>query len=287
MTRVMGILNTTPDSFSDGGLWANPGQALERALTMVGEGADIIDVGGESTRPGADPVSTQQELDRVIPVIEAIVAETGVTVSVDTSKPEVMEAAVTAGAQMINDVLALRQDGALASAARLAVPVCLMHMQGRPRDMQVQPLYGDVVGEVEAFLLERARACEDAGIDRAHILIDPGFGFGKNLEHNIELFRALPRFCGSDYRVLVGVSRKSMLGALTGRPVADRRAASVAAALLAAVHGAAVVRVHDVAQTVDALKVLRALDGEAAVRDADARAAERPAPLETAPHSNG
>jgi dihydropteroate synthase len=287
MTRVMGILNTTPDSFSDGGLWANPGQALERALTMVGEGADIIDVGGESTRPGADPVSTQQELDRVIPVIEAIVAETGVTVSVDTSKPEVMEAAVTAGAQMINDVLALRQDGALACAARLAVPVCLMHMQGRPRDMQVQPLYGDVVGEVEAFLLERARACEDAGIDRAHILIDPGFGFGKNLEHNIELFRALPRFCGSDYRVLVGVSRKSMLGTLTGRPVADRRAASVAAALLAAVHGAAVVRVHDVAQTVDALKVLRALDGEAAVRDADARAAERPAPLETAPHSNG
>ena len=287
MTRVMGILNTTPDSFSDGGLWANPGQALERALTMVGEGADIIDVGGESTRPGADPVSTQQELDRVIPVIEAIVAETGVTVSVDTSKPEVMEAAVTAGAQMINDVLALRQDGALASAARLAVPVCLMHMQGRPRDMQVQPLYGDVVGEVEAFLLERARACEDAGIDRAHILIDPGFGFGKNLEHNIELFRALPRFCGSDYRVLVGVSRKSMLGTLTGRPVADRQAASVAAALLAAVHGAAVVRVHDVAQTVDALKVLRALDGEAAFRDAAASAAERPAPLETAPRSNG
>jgi dihydropteroate synthase len=287
MTRVMGILNTTPDSFSDGGLWANPGQAFERAWAMAEQGADIIDVGGESTRPGAGPVSIQQELDRVIPVIEAIVAETDVTVSVDTSKPEVMQAAVAAGARMINDVLALRQGDALATAARLGVPVCLMHMQGRPRDMQAHPQYGDVVGEVEAFLLARARACEDAGIDRARILIDPGFGFGKNLEHNIELFRALPRFCGSDYRVLVGVSRKSMLGTLTGRPVAERQAASVAAALLAAAHGAAVVRVHDVAQTVDALKVLRALDGEAAFKDADASAADRPAPLETAPHSNG
>ena len=287
MTRVMGILNTTPDSFSDGGLWADPGQALERALTMAEEGADIIDVGGESTRPGARSVSVQQELDRVIPVIEAIVAGSDVTVSVDTSKPEVMKAAVAAGAGMINDVLALRHGDALATAARLAVPVCLMHMQGRPRDMQAHPQYDDVVSEVEAFLLERARACEEAGIDRALILIDPGFGFGKNLEHNVALFRALPRFCGGDYPVLVGVSRKSMLGALTGRPVEGRQAASVAAALLAALHGAAVVRVHDVAQTVDALKVLRALDGEAAFQDGNAGASRRSASLETAPRSSG
>jgi dihydropteroate synthase len=287
MTRVMGILNTTPDSFSDGGLWADPANALARARSMAEEGAEIIDVGGESTRPGAAPVSIQQELDRVIPVIEAIVAETEVTVSVDTSKPEVMQAAVAAGARIINDVLALRQGDALATAARLAVPVCLMHMQGRPRDMQAHPQYDDVVAEVETFLLERARACEHAGINRANILIDPGFGFGKNLEHNIELFRALPRLCNGEYPVLVGVSRKSMLGALTGRPVAERQAASVAAALLAAAHGAAVVRVHDVAQTVDALKVLRALDGEAASGGDKASASRRPASLETAPYSNG
>jgi len=260
MTRVMGILNTTPDSFADGGLWADPGRALERALEMVAQGADIIDVGGESTRPGASSVGVQQELDRVLPVVEAIVAETAVTVSVDTSKPEVMAAAVGAGARLINDVFALRREGALATAAGLDVAVCLMHMQGEPRDMQSDPFYADVAGEVEAFLLQRARACEAAGIAREQIMIDPGFGFGKTLEHNIELFHALPRLCRLGYPLLVGVSRKSMLGALTGRAVGDRVAASVAAAVLAARSGAAVVRVHDVAETVDALKVLRNLD---------------------------
>ena len=259
MTLVMGILNTTPDSFADGGLWIDRDQALRHALDMAAAGADIIDVGGESTRPGASPVSTQEELDRVVPVVEAIAAETGVTISIDTSKPEVMTAAVAAGAGLINDVRALRAEGALETAARLGVDVCLMHMQGRPRDMQHAPRYADVVAEVEAFLRERAGACEASGIPAARILIDPGFGFGKTLDHNLALFQALPRLCGSIYRVLVGVSRKSMLGTLTGRPVGERRAASVAAAVLAAAHGVSVLRVHDVAETVDALKVARAL----------------------------
>jgi dihydropteroate synthase len=228
---------------------------------MVAAGADIIDVGGESTRPGANAVSTQQELDRVVPVVEAIAAETAVAISVDTSKPEVMQAAVAAGAVLINDVLALRGEGALQTAARLGVSVCLMHMQGRPRDMQHDPRYADVVTEVETFLLQRAGACEAAGIPRERILIDPGLGFGKTLDHNLALFRALPRLCSSAYPVLLGVSRKSMLGALTGRPVEERLAASLAAAVLAAAHGVAVLRVHDVAATVDALKVARALGG--------------------------
>ena len=260
MTRVMGILNTTPDSFSDGGLWVDRQRAVEHALAMVAAGADIIDVGGESTRPGAQAVSAREELDRVVPVIEAIAAQTSATVSVDTSKPEVMKAAVAAGAGLINDVFALRQQGALEAAAGLGVPVCLMHMQGRPRDMQANPDYSDVVTEVESFLLQRAQACEAAGISRGDIFIDPGFGFGKTLEHNIALFRALPELCRGDYSVLVGLSRKSMLGALTGKPVADRMAASVTAAVLAARHGAAVVRVHDVAETVDALLVMQALE---------------------------
>jgi len=256
----MGVLNATPDSFFDGGIWVDRGRAVEHALSMVAAGADIIDVGGESTRPGADSVSIQEELDRVCPLVSAIVAESGVTVSVDTSKPEVMEAAVAAGAGMINDVYALRLGGALETAARLAVPVCLMHMQGRPRDMQANPNYADVVSEVEAFLLERARASEAAGIGRSSIFLDPGFGFGKTQQHNIALFRAIPRLCRHGYPVLVGVSRKSMLGSITGKAVGDRLSASVAAAMLAAQRGAAVVRVHDVAETVDALKVLRALE---------------------------
>lgn len=260
MARVMGILNTTPDSFSDGGLWSDPARAVRRALEMVAQGADIIDVGGESTRPGAHSVGTQQELDRVLPVVEAIVAESAVTVSVDTCKPEVMTAAVAAGAGLINDVFALRHAGALEAAASLGVPVCLMHMQGRPRDMQADPHYADVVGEVEEFLLQRARACEAVGISRDCIWIDPGFGFGKTLEHNIALFRALPRLCGHGYPVLVGISRKSMLGALTGRKVDERLAASVTAAVLAARGGVAAVRVHDVAETVDALRVMQRLD---------------------------
>ncbi len=260
MTRVMGILNATPDSFSDGGRWSNRDRALCHALGMIAAGADIIDVGGESTRPGSRAVTAAEELDRVLPVIEAIVAESDVPVSIDTSKPEVMEAAVSAGAAMINDVCALRADGALEAAAHLGVPVCLMHMQGRPRDMQAHPTYDDVVAEVGAFLRDRAAACEAAGIPAERILVDPGFGFGKTLDHNLELFRGLPALCRLGYPVLVGISRKSMLGTITGRPVDERLAASVTAAVLAARQGAAVVRVHDVAETVDALKVVEALD---------------------------
>jgi dihydropteroate synthase len=258
-TRVMGILNTTPDSFFDGGLWADQERALRHAIGMAEAGADIIDVGGESTRPGADEVSLQQEMDRVIPVVESIVRETGTPVSVDSSKPEIMEAAVHAGASMVNDVYALRREGALEMAVRLEVPVCIMHMQGEPREMQRAPRYDDVVSDVTGFLVERARVCEAAGIPHGRIVIDPGFGFGKTLEHNLELFRAIPRFCETGYPVLVGVSRKTMLGSLTSRPVEELAAASVGAAVLAAQNGAAIVRVHDVAETVDALKVARSL----------------------------
>jgi dihydropteroate synthase len=262
MTRVMGILNATPDSFSDGGRWSSRDRALRHALDMIAAGADIIDVGGESTRPGSQDVAAAEELDRVVPVIEAIVAESDVPVSIDTSKPEVMEAAVSAGAAMINDVCALRAEGALETAARSGVPVCLMHMQGRPRDMQADPTYDDVVAEVGAFLTDRAKVCEAAGIAADRIFIDPGFGFGKTLDHNLELFRGLSELCRLGYPVLVGISRKSMLGAITGKPVDQRLAASVAAAVLAARRGAAVVRVHDVAETVDALKIAEALAAE-------------------------
>jgi len=258
-TRVMGILNTTPDSFSDGGLWTDRDRALRHAVAMAEAGADIIDVGGESTRPGAGDVPVREEMDRVVPVVESIVRESGIPVSVDTSKPEIMEAAVQAGACMVNDVCALQREGALEMAARLGVSVCIMHMQGEPRDMQHAPQYDDVVNEVRCFLLERARACEAAGIPHGQIVIDPGFGFGKTLEHNLALFRGIPLFCETAYPVLVGVSRKTMLGSLTSRPVAERGAASVAAAVLAAQAGAAIVRVHDVAETVDALKVAQEL----------------------------
>ena len=251
--RVMGILNTTPDSFFDGGAWTDASQAVQHALDMAQAGADIIDIGGESTRPGARAVGGQEEMDRVIPLIEGLVPELPVPVSIDTSKPEVMTEAVRAGAGMINDVFALRLPGALEAAAGLNVPVCIMHMQGSPRDMQHQPVYRDVVGEVEAFLLERARACHEAGIPRRQIVIDPGFGFGKTLEHNIKLFKEISRLSRHDLPLLAGLSRKSMLGKLTGKPVADRLAASLAAAVLAVQAGVAIVRVHDVAETVDAL----------------------------------
>ena len=213
-TRIMGILNLTPDSFSDGGLWLGKSEAVRHALAMQEAGADIIDVGGESTRPGAQAVSLQQELDRVIPVIESIVPQLSVAVSIDTSKPEVMREAVAAGAGMINDVYALRRDGALQAAAELAVPVCLMHMLGDPRVMQTNPTYDDVVKEVAGFLLGRARLCEDSGISTENIVLDPGFGFGKTLEQNIALFHALPDLMTQGYPLLVGVSRKSMLGCL-------------------------------------------------------------------------
>ena len=255
----MGILNVTPDSFSDGGLWVNPESALSHAAEMARDGADLVDIGGESTRPGSAEVPVQQELDRVIPLIESITAETGLPVSVDTSKPEVMTAAVSAGASMLNDVYALRRENALETAASLGVPVCIMHMKGTPRSMQHDPVYNDVCDEVLRFLLERAQDCVDSGLPAGHVIIDPGFGFGKTLQHNLQLFSGLRAFVSAPYPVLVGVSRKSMLGQLTGRGVDDRMAASVTAAVLAAQVGAKILRVHDVAETVDALKVLDAV----------------------------
>lgn len=257
--RIMGVLNLTPDSFSDGGRWQGLDEALRAALAMVEEGADIIDVGGESTRPGASAVGAQQEIDRVAPLIECLAAETAVPISIDTSKPEVMRAAVAAGAGLINDVRALRLDGALDAAAALGVPVCLMHMQGEPGSMQEQPRYDDVIGEVQRFLADRVLACEFAGIPRARLLVDPGFGFGKTLEHNQALFGALARLAAGLPPLLVGVSRKSMIGAMTGRPVEQRMVGSVVAAVLAAQRGARILRVHDVAATRDGLAVLQAL----------------------------
>ena len=255
----MGILNVTPDSFSDGGQWFGKSEAIQHALAMQDAGADIIDIGGESTRPGAEAVSLQQELDRVIPVIEAIVPRLSVPVSIDTSKPEVMRAAAAAGAGMINDVYALRLDGAVQAAVDLGIPVCLMHMQGEPRVMQDNPVYQDVGGEVRQFLLERAKQCEEAGVLRQNIVLDPGFGFGKTLQQNIGLFQSLPELVLSGYPVMVGVSRKAMIGQLTGREMRGRIPGSITAAVLAAQAGAAIIRVHDVAETLDALKVATAL----------------------------
>ncbi len=260
----MGILNVTPDSFSDGGDFTTCETALQHARRMVAEGADLIDVGGESTRPGARPVSVEEELDRVVPVIEALAAELAVPVSVDTSKPEVMRAAVAAGAGLINDVAALRRPGALAAASALGVPVCLMHMQGEPGTMQQDPTYGDVVADVANFLAERIAACGAAGIPRERLLVDPGFGFGKTLGHNLALLRGLPRLAALGVPVLAGLSRKSMIGALLGGvPVGERLHGSVAAAVLAVERGAAIVRVHDVGPTVQALRVLAAVGGDA------------------------
>ncbi|MFT5138687.1 MAG: dihydropteroate synthase [Lysobacterales bacterium] len=252
----MGILNVTPDSFSDGGDWLSPRAAVLHAHHMAAAGADIIDIGGESTRPGASLVSVQQELDRVIPVIEALEAETRIPISIDTSKPEVMREAVSAGAGLINDVSALQQEGAIDAVAKLGIPVCLMHMQGDPRSMQQKPDYANVYEEVESFLLERAGACEAANIPKQNILIDPGFGFGKLLQHNLELLQKLDRLCAGDYPVLVGLSRKSMLSTMTGRAVDQRLAGSLALTMLAIQAGAAIIRVHDVAETRDVIKVL-------------------------------
>ncbi len=258
--QVMGILNITPDSFSDGGVFFAREAALRQAWQMYEAGAAIIDVGGESTRPGARPVSVQEELDRVIPIIETLHAELPVILSVDTSKAEVMREAVQAGAGMINDVYALRREGALDAARECDVPVCLMHMQGEPRTMQQEPRYGDVVQEVLQFLWQRIEICRQAGIAREKLLIDPGFGFGKRLQHNLQLMKQLPELGALGCPVLVGVSRKSMLGSLLGgRPVEGRLHASVAAATLAVWLGAAIVRVHDVGATVDAVKVAAAV----------------------------
>jgi len=254
--RVVGILNLTPDSFSDGGSHDSVDAAVAHALKMVEEGADMIDVGGESTRPGAADVPVDEELRRVIAVIEQLAARSDVPIAIDTSKPEVMRAAVAAGAGMINDVYALRREGAMEAAAELRVPVCLMHMQGEPRSMQEAPHYDDVVGEVHRFLTDRLFACELAGIERRNVMVDPGFCFGKTLEHNLALLAALDRFASLGSGVYAGLSRKSMIGTLTGRQVpAERVAGSVAAALIAVQRGARMVRVHDVAATVDALAV--------------------------------
>jgi dihydropteroate synthase len=251
---VMGIVNVTPDSFSDGGHYASTAAAVAHALQLVEDGADILDIGGESTRPGAAEVSEQQELDRVLPVIEGL-RGISVPLSIDTWKPEVMRAALAAGASMVNDVNALQEAGALDIVAETDAAVCLMHKQGVPQSMQQQPHYRDVIAEVTAFLHRRLKVAEAAGIARERIVLDPGFGFGKTLEHNLDLLRELETFCALGVPVLAGMSRKSMLGAVTGRNVNERVAASVAAALLAVQRGAAIVRVHDVRETVDALKI--------------------------------
>jgi len=257
--RVMGVVNVTPDSFSDGGRYAGHDAALAHARQMLADGADIIDVGGESTRPGAAPVAEADEIDRVLPVIEALAAD-GALVSVDTMKPAVMRAAIAAGAAMINDVLALRAPGALEVAAASDVAVCLMHMLGEPRTMQAAPHYDDVVVEVRGFLAARAAVAMAVGISPERIVLDPGFGFGKSLAHNLALIRGLPELRALGFPVLAGLSRKSSIGQITGRDAGERIAGSLAAALAAVARGAAIVRVHDVRETVDALKVWLAVN---------------------------
>ena len=253
--RIAGIVNVTPDSFSDGGMHFDAAAAIAHGLSLVEEGADLLDIGGESTRPGAEPVSAQDEIARVVPVIEALAKRTSVPIAIDTSKPEVMRAAVAAGAGLINDVYALRRDGALDAVAELKVPVCLMHMLGEPGTMQDDPQYDDVVGDVKRFLTDRIFACELSGIDKKRIVVDPGFGFGKTLEHNLALLRALDQFAALGVPLLVGLSRKAMIGKLTGRDLDQRAAGSAAAALIAVQKGALIVRVHDVAATHDVLAV--------------------------------
>ncbi len=258
--RVMGILNVTPDSFSDGGQFHQLDAAVSRAEKMLAAGCDFIDIGGESTRPGAKDVSEQQELDRVIPVIEAIRARLDCVVSIDTSKAAVMRDAVAAGAGLINDVRALQEPGALYAAVDAGVPVCLMHMQGQPRTMQSNPQYGNVITEVSDFLRERAQICQQAGIEQQQILLDPGFGFGKSVQHNFRLLAHMDKLHQLGYPLLVGMSRKSMLGAVTSKPVEQRLAASISAATIAMLQGAQIIRVHDVEETSDALAIVQALN---------------------------
>ena len=257
----MGVLNVTPDSFSDGGSYAALPEALDHALQLADEGAAIIDVGGESTRPGAAPVPVDEELRRVIPVVEDLARRLSIPVSVDTSKPEVMRAAIAAGASMINDVRALRAAGAVEVIAGSDVAICLMHMQGEPRTMQSAPRYADVLADVREFLRDRVATCVEAGIPAARIAVDPGFGFGKSVEHNLELLRRLPELAADGRPVLAGLSRKRMIGQLIGRPTADRLAGSIALATMAALAGARIVRAHDVRPTVDALRIVAAAAG--------------------------
>ncbi|QQP96210.1 dihydropteroate synthase [Lysobacter enzymogenes] len=271
--RVMGIVNVTPDSFSDGGAHDTLEAAVAHGLRLAAEGADILDIGGESTRPGAAEVPVEEELRRTVPVIERLARETALPISIDTSKPEVMRAAVAAGAGLVNDVYGLRREGALDAAAALGVPVVLMHMQGEPRSMQHEPRYDDVVAEVHRFLAERIFAAEMAGIAKKRIVVDPGFGFGKTLQHNLTLLAGLERFGELGVPVLAGLSRKRSIGELTGREAPEQRVhGSVAAHLIAAQRGARLLRVHDVAATVDALKVWEAVAAQAQPRRAAAPA---------------
>ena len=258
----MGILNVTPDSFSDGGEYLALDAARAAALALRADGADIIDIGGESTRPGAADVATEDELARVLPVVEALADLPGVVLSIDTSKPEIMRRTVAAGVSLINDVRALAAPGAVRTAAQLGVPICLMHMRGAPRTMQVAPRYTDVVGEVRSFLSARMAACAGAGIAREQLILDPGFGFGKQLEHNLDLVRGLGELAELGCPLLAGVSRKSMLGQITGRGVTQRVVGSAILAAACVAHGARIVRVHDVAATWDALRVQAAVAGE-------------------------
>ena len=263
--QVMGVLNTTPDSFSDGGSYHHDGSlqldsVLRQVESMVMAGAAIIDVGGESTRPGAEAVSLPEELERVVPVVAAISSRFDVVISVDTSTPEVMTEAAAEGAGLINDVRALQRRGAIEAAASTHLPVCLMHMQGSPKTMQLQPSYGEVIKDITEFLEDRIAAVEAGGISRERLLLDPGFGFGKRLDHNLALLKYLPKLSSLGLPLLVGLSRKSMFGQLLGREVDERLAASIAAALIAAQHGAKIIRVHDVRETVDVLKLWRAVE---------------------------
>jgi dihydropteroate synthase len=261
--QVMGVLNITPDSFSDGGDFFAVDAAVERALVMQAEGAAIIDIGGESTRPGAEPVSAEEEIRRVVPVIEALCLQLDVPISIDTQKPEVMRAAVGAGAGLINDVNALQMPGALQAAVDCGVPVCLMHMQGEPRSMQANPQYGDVVDDVRDFLHQRVETCLKAGVAREHILLDPGFGFGKTVEHNLQLLARLDVIAKLGFPLVVGLSRKSMIGKLLQLEVSERVPASIALAVLAVERGAMLVRAHDVAATWQALQMCVALRASA------------------------
>lgn len=260
-TLIMAIVNLTADSFSGDGLTGDPVRAVAYARRQIEEGADLLDIGAESSRPGAMPISVDQELRLLLPVLDALWG-CGVPISVDTYKPQVMRAALTHGASMINDIYALRMPGALAAVANSDCAICLMHMQGEPSTMQGNPVYVDVVDEVRCFLRERVAAASEAGIARERLVLDPGFGFGKSLQHNLELLRCLRQFSMEGLPVLAGLSRKSMLGAVTARPVEDRVAGSIAAALLAAQRGARILRVHDVAQTRDALAIWRTVEGQ-------------------------
>lgn len=255
---IVGIVNVTPDSFSDGGRFVSTQAAIEHGLRLAQNGADLLDIGGESTRPGAEPVAVEEEKHRVVPVIEAL-AQAGHVVSIDTRKPEVMQAALDAGAVMVNDVMALRVPGALQAVAASQAAICLMHMQGEPQTMQHTPIYQDVVQEVKNFLDARVAACLEAGISQTRIVIDPGFGFGKALVHNLALLKNLARLTVGEVPVMVGMSRKSMLGAISGRATDEREYAGVAAHLLAVMHGAQLLRVHDVAAMRDALSVWNAV----------------------------